>query len=77
MESLSHSENIIMFLMMTVILVFARVLGELAQRVAYLRFQEFVRGELQRVGHRLVFDEVPEKCVAVLPNRCFQRDRMP
>ena len=32
MESLSHSENIIMFLMMAVILVFARVLGEIAQR---------------------------------------------
>src|SRR5687767_4293648 len=32
MESLTHSENIIMFLMMATILLFARVLGEIAQR---------------------------------------------
>ena len=32
MENLTHSENISMFLMMTAILVFARVLGELAQK---------------------------------------------
>ena len=55
---------------------FALALGELAQRVANLRLEQLLRGELERVRHRLVFDEVAEEGVAVLADRGFERDRV-
>src|SRR5215208_7930669 len=51
-------------------------LGELAQRLANLRLQQLVGGELQRVWHGVVFDEIAEKRVPVLADRSFQGDRM-
>src|SRR3954464_12328786 len=54
----------------------ALAVGQALERVADLALEELLRGQVERRGHRLVFDEVAEEGVAVLPDRGLQRHRV-